>query len=286
MTGPYREGPSFLLCPRCGELLDRVFDDVLACMRCHGIFITPPTAGVAFEDPAWPKDASAMWWKSELPCPICAHAGADTIMAAQIFEGTQIDRCASHGLWLDAGELSRLQRTRGDELAYLRNKLHGDGDQLQLDAKREQWRRDVDARRRAAEEHDAWLAAERKRQIEEADRRQEEARIALEEQQRVTAALTATRPPSRELFDPPRTEPVALAEPPKPPPKPEPPRVPVRTWRETAVRQSRIDERRSEIVRVIGALESELTSLRMQVRELEGKLAGERARLRALIDEV
>ncbi len=315
--GPYREGPSFLICPRCGEILDRAFDDVLACLRCKGIFITPPTAGLAFDDPAWPKDTSAMWWKSSLECPVCANAGAATIMAAQTLEGTVIDRCAAHGLWLDAGELARLTHTTGDELAYLRSKLHGvDGNEL--DAKREQLRRDVEARRKTAEQREAWRANERARQIEDADRRHEAERRATEEQKRIAASWAAPRVPSGALFDPavpepPKVEPGeprTLSEPPKvEPPKAEaavePPKTsmserlagarsetyqprpyaPQLTSREQLEREIWIGEQRTKLAAAIGTLENELIDARAKVGEVEGKLATERARLRMLLED-
>lgn len=275
MSGPYREGPSFLLCPRCGEILDRAFDDVLACLRCKGIFITPPTAGLAFDDPAWPKATSAMWWKSSLACPVCASAGAETIMAAQVFEGTQIDRCATHGLWLDDGELSRLTRTTGDELAYLRGRLHGDGlDGSILDAKREEWRRDFETRRKAAEALGQRIAAERAAQIEEADRRHAEQQRAAEDKRRIAAAWSSARAPSTALFD----------APPKVEPKP--------TWREMQeqeqtgrVERERREQLRAQAIRAVGDLELELMDARRLVRDLEGKLSDERLRLRALLNE-
>ena len=301
MSGPYREGPSLLICPRCGEILERAFDDVLACLRCKGIFITPPTAGLAFDDPAWPKATSAMWWKSSLECPVCAHAGAPTVMAAQTFEGTQIDRCASHGLWLDAGELSRLTRTTGDELAFLRSKLHGDGvDGTELDTKREQLRRDVEARRKTAAQQEASRAAERARQIEEADRRHEAERRATEEQKRGTAAWAAPRVPSGALFDPrepdppkveapraeaPRVEPPKVEAPRAEPPKVAHPYAPYLTSRERLEREIWVAERRAEIVTAIRTLEQDLIDARVKVRELEGKLATERARLRLLLED-
>ncbi len=312
--GPYREGPSFLICPRCGEILDRAFDDVLACLRCKGIFITPPTAGLAFDDPAWPKDTSAMWWKSSLECPVCANAGAATIMAAQTLEGTVIDRCAAHGLWLDAGELARLTHTTGDELAYLRSRLHGDGvDGNELDTKREQLRRDVEARRKTAEQQEAWRAAERARQIEHADRRHEAERRATEEQQHIAAAWAAPRAPSGALFDsvPEPGEPRKLMDPRKVAPKPEPartevpkfvpsqamplvgeseaqqprPYAPQLTSREQLERETWIGEQRTKLVAAIGTLENELIDARAKVRAVEDKLATERARLRMLLDD-
>jgi len=282
--GPYREGPSLLTCPRCGEILDRAFDDILACSRCKGIFITPPTAGLAFDDPAWPRDTSAMWWKSSLECPVCASAGASTVMAAQTFEGTQIDRCAAHGLWLDAGELSRLTRTTGDELAFLRTKIRGEGaDGNELDTKREQLRRDVEARRKIAEQQETSRAAERAKQIEEADRRHEAERRATEEQHRIAAAWAAPRAPSGPLFDPTEpTERLAVESPRvEPPPSP----APLLTSREQRERELRLNERRTEVVRAIGALEDELIDARAKVREIEGKLATERGRLRILLED-
>ena len=295
--GPYREGPSFLICPRCGEILDRAFDDVLACLRCKGMFITPPTAGLAFDDPAWPKDTSAMWWKSSLECPVCANAGATTIMAAQTLEGTVIDRCVAHGLWLDAGELARLTHTTGDELAFLRSKIRGEGvDGNELDTKREQLRRDVEARRKSAELQEAWRASERARQIEDADRRHEAERRATEEQKRIAAAWAAPRAPGA-LFDPAVPEPKAepgeprkLMEPPKvEPPQPVPsqprPYAPQLTAREELERKIWLDEQRASLAAAIGTLEHELIDARAKVREVEGKLATERARLRMLVED-
>ncbi len=276
--GPYRALPKFLLCPRCGEQLDRAFDDVLACMRCQGIFVTPPTAGLAFDDPAWPSAASAMWWKSALECPVCAYDGAVTVMAAQVCEGTQIDRCATHGLWLDQGELSRLLRTSGDELSELRRRLTGDEDVAALDAKREAWRNDVDARRRAAEAHNEWLATRRAREIAEADRKLAAERAAAEEQKKVTEALSgASRTASKDLFDPP----AAVV-------SPTPNRSP--TWREQQelvlrreAEREQVDAKREIVMRAIGELEQQLANLRLAVRDVESKLATERTKLRVLI---
>lgn len=292
--GPYREPPRFLLCPRCGEMLDRVFDDVLACLRCRGIFITPPTSGLAFGDAAWPADAAAMWWKSSLECPVCAYHGAPTTMAAQSFEGTQIDRCASHGLWLDQGELNRLAGTRGDELAVLRRKLHGELDTEVLDAKREAWRRDVEARRKQAEAENERLAAERARLIAEADQREAEERAAIAlADQRAAEERAAIEHERRQWTRPAPPRPVDPPAPPEPPARPAfliPPPAAAPTWRELEAQrrdrgeQQRRDEERAEVVRAIGELEDQLTDLRRQVRFVESQLSVERARLRALAD--
>lgn len=171
MDGPFRAS-SFVICPRCGELLDRAFDDVYACMRCNGLWVSAPSIAIAFGDSSWPPHARSLWWKSVLPCPECARIGMPSTLESQLCDGVQIDRCATHGLWLDPGELGRLAGSTGDELAELRRRLRGEEqDVSRLEERRSAWRRELDARRRSAEEYQDRLAADRARQIEEADAR-------------------------------------------------------------------------------------------------------------------
>lgn len=288
-AGPYREGASLAICPRCGEPLDRAFDDVLACRRCQGLMITAPTAALAFGDPAWPKGASVVWWKSSLECPVCARDGVTTVMAAQTFEGTRIDRCATHGLWLDAGELSRLEQTTGDELAYLRGRLYGDGvEPGRLEAERERWRKDVEDRRRQEADQEARRVAERARQIEAIDRQHEQEQRAAEQERREAeaqrrAAEALRRKEAQTLFDavPPQPAPI----PPQPAPIP-PRRSAEETWREREARRAQLEPRRVAIAAEIGELELQLIEARRSVRTLEGMLARERQRLRALLEEL
>ena len=96
-----------LLCPRCGEVLERVLDGVNACSRCEGVWLAEATISKAFGDPHWPPGPSA-WWRRALECPACACDGITNEMSPVLTHGLLVDRCGDHGLWLDHGELGRL----------------------------------------------------------------------------------------------------------------------------------------------------------------------------------
>jgi Zn-finger nucleic acid-binding protein len=178
---PFRERPPFLLCPRCGEMLERALEAVLTCLRCEGIWIAKPTLERAFGDPRWPG-GSSMWWRNALECPECASEGAVQTMAAVQAGDVLVDRCGVHGLWLDRTELARLLAVpggtaRGGELELLRAQLPAaDADLEQLARRREAWRSDREQRRKAAQEYRAWLEAEQRRRAER--EREEQARLA------------------------------------------------------------------------------------------------------------
>ena len=92
-AAPFRERPSVLLCPRCGEMLERVFDAVRTCLRCEGVWIATVTLERAFGDPKWPR-GSSMWWRNALECPECAaHNPVDD----GFYEGDEV-RCFYCGL--------------------------------------------------------------------------------------------------------------------------------------------------------------------------------------------
>ena len=249
IDGPYRE-TKFVICPRCGELLERAFDDVLACLRCDGIWITPPSIAMAFGDPAWPKDARGMWWRNALTCPECSRDGTPTTLSAQLCDGVQIDRCAIHGAWLDRGELNRLAGTTGDELAELRRRLRGDGDALDRIAQiRAAWRRDLDARRHAAEEYETLIADETARKIAAAEQRERDAtaRAALDRQ-------------TRERLERERDA-------------------------RNSVREDLLGNR-ANVVKEVDTVERELLQLRARLRETEARLEGERMKLRSLEEQI
>lgn len=170
-VAPFRERPAFLLCPRCGEMLDRAFESVLACPRCEGIWITPASIEKAFGSARWP-DARAMWWRSAIECPQCASEGKTTLMNAAIAGDVVIDRCTKHGMWLDRGELGRLMGKADDpddDLKALRDKLAAvEVDLESLIKRRETWRTDLELRRKAADEYRSWLEAEERRRVEAA----------------------------------------------------------------------------------------------------------------------
>lgn len=152
MSAPYREAPQFLQCPRCSEMLDRAFTGVAVCPRCQGAWIGQATLDTAFGNPRWPP-GEAVWWQDELPCPECTGAGAGGKLAARSSNGVMVDACAAHGVWLDRGELGRLMSlaTDADELLELRRRIAAVADPEGLRQRRQDWRAEIEARRREAE---------------------------------------------------------------------------------------------------------------------------------------
>lgn len=170
MTSPYREAPQFLLCPRCGEVLDRVFAGVSACPRCQGLWIGQGTLDTAFGNPRWPQGQN-MWWHATLECPECATEGTSVKMDARSSNDVMVDLCPSHGLWLDPGELGRLMGLAegADELLELQKRVAAIApDPDELAQRRLAWRTELDTRRRAAQEFRTWVEGEQKRKAEEA----------------------------------------------------------------------------------------------------------------------
>jgi Zn-finger nucleic acid-binding protein len=92
-------------CPRCRQV---PLDDqplIRHCSRCKGSWISEDTLHervAAARGPrpglAWHREARAA-----LMCAICAAP-----MEALVVADTAIDRCARHGVWLDANELARV----------------------------------------------------------------------------------------------------------------------------------------------------------------------------------
>jgi len=272
-TAPFRERPRFLLCPRCGEMLDHAFDAVLSCLRCEGVWIAPLTAEKAFGDPKWPH-ANAMWWRNSLECPECSHVGVTTVMTAAMADGVVVDRCQSHGLWLDRGELGRLMGGAtadvhgDDDLAALREKLSiGEVDLEQLLKRREAWRSDVLQRRQAATEYRLWLEAEQRRRIEaaenlvKAEREQEaaERRRAAEHSERERTLAEAAHAAARALLE---------------------------ARRERERNLQRLGDARQSASAEVARLETQIIMVRQQLRSTEAELEGARVRLRAVDDQL
>lgn len=165
MTSPYREGSLFLPCPRCGDMLDRVFEGVAVCPRCQGAWIAQAALDTAFGNPRWPPGQS-MWWQDALECPECASTGTKSKMSARSSNEVIVDACATHGVWLDRGELGRLMSltTDADELLELRRRIAAVGDPDGLRQRRQAWRAELEAQRRDAAEFRAQNA---KRQVPE-----------------------------------------------------------------------------------------------------------------------
>lgn len=109
MNGAFREAPRNIECPRCGENLTRVTAGVEACARCEGIWLPKLAIEQAFGTAMWPPGPGA-WWRRELTCPACQLEGQGNVMTPIMHDNILVDRCHTHGLWLDAGELGRLLR--------------------------------------------------------------------------------------------------------------------------------------------------------------------------------
>jgi Zn-finger nucleic acid-binding protein len=100
-----------LACPVCTTSELTFFGDRYACAQCSGTFVQ----NAAFE--AMVIDISKEWF--ELPavhgdagprgCPVCTNA-----MHVEELDSVPIDRCAAHGIWFDANELTvALERASG-----------------------------------------------------------------------------------------------------------------------------------------------------------------------------
>ncbi|HEY5922021.1 MAG TPA: zf-TFIIB domain-containing protein [Kofleriaceae bacterium] len=97
----YRDQP--LPCPVCKTTELKFYGDRYACAQCTGTFVQ----NAAFE--AMAMDISHELFQLPPPagspgaraCPVCTEA-----MLADQLDGVELDRCAAHGIWFDANELS------------------------------------------------------------------------------------------------------------------------------------------------------------------------------------
>ncbi|HEU4732138.1 MAG TPA: zf-TFIIB domain-containing protein [Kofleriaceae bacterium] len=258
MGSPYRERPRFLLCPRCGEVLDRAFEGVSTCLRCEGLWISPGTLDAAFGNPRWPS-GNTMWWRNSVECPECVFEGKATVMSARMSDDVIVDQCPDHGVWLDRGELGRLMGVAEDELGALRSRLKAMAPDLdQLVARRQKWRTDLEARRKAALEH--------RQRIEEEHRQ----RIAISERARRREEVPRERA-TASLREPPPAEPVA-------PREAHPAQDPDGAARRTAEREQIAGARRAQAAAEVARLQDRLGVLHDHIRRLEVKLAEARHR--------
>jgi Zn-finger nucleic acid-binding protein len=116
MTSPYRESPRMLLCPRCAEVLEPLGDGVSACLACAGVWLSTAAVADAFGRRQGPP-GQALWWRNAVLCPVCTQAGTETLMTARQVDGTMIDLCEQHGMWLDDHELHALAGAKVQALA-------------------------------------------------------------------------------------------------------------------------------------------------------------------------
>ena len=227
------------MCPRCGDVLERVLQGVLTCTRCEGVWLANAMIDQAFGTQRWPGGASA-WWRRALECPACACNGAASAMTPMLVgDRLVVDRCAAHGVWLDHGELGRLLGAPNVvELEAFHERLKP-GAELppQLIAQRKRREAELTRRQQELDDYRKQLAAERERI--EAETRAERARLAAEkraEEERIAAEHRAAE-------------------------------------------RKRLGALRAMVERDADARAKELVTLREQVRAAEGKLADARGKL-------
>jgi Zn-finger nucleic acid-binding protein len=277
MATPYDERQRFLLCPRCGEILDPTFEGVSACLRCEGMWISPATLEPGFGAPPWSAD-EMLWWRNSIECPDCVFEGKSSVMQARISSDVIVDRCPQHGLWLDRGELGRLMGVPNDQLAALRARLSGIAPDLErLVARREQWRTDIEIHRKAALEYRQAMEEEQLRRA----RSSESERLRLEAFARAAVAPTQVLPTLRRASgsDPPAT--VATQRAPAPRAAAQRQRLgtlaPVAISKEAAqqseLRRHELGTQRTQASDDVSLLQGRLVALEDHVRRLEGQLA-------------
>jgi len=253
-------------------MLDRAFEGVSSCLRCEGLWIGPATLDAAFGNPRWPSGVT-LWWRNSVECPECAFEGKTTLMAARMSNDVLVDQCPEHGVWLDRGELGRLMGAGADELGALRDRLAVMAPDLeQLVARREKWRADIEARRKAALDYRQALEAEHRRRIEIAEA--ERARLDVEARARAVAAT-----PSPQVL-PPTPHRSARAEP--------PPAAadPVEAARRAAHHRQQLGTQRAQGSADVARLQGQLVVLQDHVRRLETELADTKQRANRVQHEI
>jgi len=104
-------GDQRLACPACMTSELKFYGDRYACVQCSGTFVQ----NAAFE--AMAMDIAKQYFELPPPagepgpraCPVCSQA-----MLVDALDKVPIDRCAAHGIWFDANELTvALERTSG-----------------------------------------------------------------------------------------------------------------------------------------------------------------------------
>jgi Zn-finger nucleic acid-binding protein len=274
-TSPVRS--KFLLCPRCGEILDPTFEGVSSCLRCEGLWISPASLDPGFGAAGWPS-SELLWWRDSIECPDCTFEGKTTVMTARISSDVIVDQCPEHGLWLDRGELGRLMGVPAHELDALRARLAAIAPDLeQLVARRERWRTDIEIRRKAALEYRQAIEDEQLRRA----KNTESARVRLEAGALAAIAPTQVLPTLRRAggSEPPPT----VATPPPAPPRAAAQRqrlgtlapIPIskEAAQQAAVRRQELGTQRIQASDDVSLLQARLVALDELIRRLETQLA-------------
>ena len=158
-------------------MLERVSEGVKTCTRCEGAWLANPTLDKAFGTTRWPAGASA-WWRRALECPACAAEGLHDAMTPVLAGELIVDRCLTHGVWLDHGELGRLIGAPNVVELEAFYELLKPGGELPpaLIEQRKRRQAELERRQREVEAYRAKLEAEQARLA--AERRVEEQRVA------------------------------------------------------------------------------------------------------------
>lgn len=112
MSGPYRDPE--LTCPACNAML-RVFRQRLCCDSCDGILLDLVDLTTSISELT--GIAAEIGFVRERPgrraCPRCALAMLACRLDVKLMNKRPtlqpaLDRCATHGVWFDAGDLAKV----------------------------------------------------------------------------------------------------------------------------------------------------------------------------------
>jgi Zn-finger nucleic acid-binding protein len=275
-------------------MLDHTFEGVSSCLRCEGLWISPATLDAAFGSATWPP-GQTLWWRNSIECPECAFDGTSTLMTARISNDVIVDQCTEHGVWLDRGELGRLMGTPADELEALRARLLRVAPDLeQLVARREQWRVDVEIRRKAALDYRQAVEAEQRRRSEVAESERLRLEAGVKGRTQAATAPTQMLPTTRraQRSDPPpakttteiarrqakRRQSLGTQLTPVVPTK--------EAEEQAAVRLQELGAQRAQASADVGVLQGRLVALDEHIRRLDAQLADARQHAAAVRDEL
>jgi Zn-finger nucleic acid-binding protein len=101
-AAPYRSPLAGLACPECQEALELV-GKLWPCERCAGVFVeNAPFEEMVVEIAGGPWVLPATSGQpGARACPACRAP-----MHVESFHGSELDRCAQHGIWFDDAELA------------------------------------------------------------------------------------------------------------------------------------------------------------------------------------
>jgi len=129
-----------MACPCCKTALDVIEFDfqppvtIERCTTCHGLFFNPGELELILEAQVSPIVWLDVQQLSELSptqgqnlppryrkCPMCDERMSQTVFGGR--SGVIVDRCGTHGLWLDGGDLRRITEwwRAGGKLIYQQN---------------------------------------------------------------------------------------------------------------------------------------------------------------------